>query len=292
MAKTASEPTLRDVYKVVSDLVSKVSSLEAIIINQNEIINLQAQDIKSLSIAVNEGNSQINAPTPAAVASSEPTPTPPPPPMATQRPVRQARVKAAAAFTTNAPKKGHTEATQKSVGKSRPSLSNQMKTPNVTRPNPVGTPTNKPTVTKASPPCVATQSMVQSASNSRSAEETQETGWQKVTKKMYNKRRIITGTAINDNDLKTVERLRYIQAWQFDPDTTSDNIVNYLNKIIKSDKYFVERRQTKSDWHAVFVIGFPESLYEKISSPTSWPTGVRVSHWNFRSRASVGSGSQ
>lgn len=184
MAKNASEPTIRDVYKVVSDLASKVSSLEAMIINQNDIIILQAQDIKTLSIALNEGKSQINAPTPAAVASSEPTPTPPAPPMATQRPVRQARVKAAAAFTTNAQRKGHTEATQKSVGKSRPSLSNQMKTPDVTRPNLVGTPTTKPIMTKVPPPCVATQSSVQSASNSRNDEETQETGWQKVTKKI------------------------------------------------------------------------------------------------------------
>ncbi|XP_073954845.1 uncharacterized protein [Choristoneura fumiferana] len=69
--------------------------------------------------------------------------------------------------------------------------------------------------------------------------------------------------------------------------------MKHLQKIEESNDYIIEKREIKTDKHAAFVIGFPESMYERLTSPTSWPPGIRFSDWFLaRPRARRGSHSQ
>lgn len=124
-----------------------------------------------------------------------------------------------------------------------------------------------------------------SAVNSRTDQvTTDENGWQLVGKKRpLTKRRVLTGSGKNDDELQTAERVMYMQAWSFKPETTVESVRNYINKIAVCDRYFVEKRDIKTDQHAAFVIGFPESLYDTLCTPNSWPQGVKLSDWFRRS---------
>lgn len=104
--------------------------------------------------------------------------------------------------------------------------------------------------------------------------------WKTVShKKRRPKARITVGTGTPDNEIQTVEQLKYIQAWAFKPETTEANIHTFLNKVAKSNDYFVEKRVIKSTRHASFIIGFPEGLYETFSDASVWPPRVRFVDW-------------
>lgn len=108
--------------------------------------------------------------------------------------------------------------------------------------------------------------------------------WQKPRqKKKKPKPEVMIGMGDKDNNLQSADRFTYIQAWNFQPDTTTDQILSFLNKVHKSNAYSVEKRELKTNRHAAFVIGFPESASERLKSPTSWPHGIRFSDW-FRVR--------
>ncbi|KAJ2938840.1 hypothetical protein O0L34_g18466 [Tuta absoluta] len=106
--------------------------------------------------------------------------------------------------------------------------------------------------------------------------------WQEVrrNKKRTKNTEVIVGTSNVACDLQSVEKLTYISAWSFKPDTTEDQLRNYLNTVESSSEYVVEKRTIKSNVHAAFIIGMPENLYPRLVSPTSWPQGVRIANWS------------
>lgn len=119
--------------------------------------------------------------------------------------------------------------------------------------------------------------------------------WKEVRRnkrKMKPQPSVIVGTGSVTADLHTVEKLKFIQAWSFKPDTTEEQLRSHLNKIAKSEEYVVEKREIKTDRHAAFIIGMPESLYKDMISPISWPQGVRIADWfRIRPRAQRGGNS-
>ncbi|KAJ2937981.1 hypothetical protein O0L34_g4912 [Tuta absoluta] len=108
---------------------------------------------------------------------------------------------------------------------------------------------------------------------------TSENDWQEVQRNKRKSKKVLVGTSNDTGELQSVEKLKFIQAWSFKPETTEDQLRNYLNNIEKCDDYVVEKRNIRTDRHAAFTIGMPESLYTRLISPTSWPQGVRVSDW-------------
>lgn len=116
--------------------------------------------------------------------------------------------------------------------------------------------------------------------------------WQEVRRAKRKSRSpiVVEGTGTDIDSFQTVAKLKFIQAWYFKPDTSEQQIRNYLNKIVKSEEYIVEKRVIKTDRHAAFVIGMPENLYPQLALPTSWPQGVRFADWfRVRPRAERGS---
>ncbi|KAJ2937448.1 hypothetical protein O0L34_g19356 [Tuta absoluta] len=109
-------------------------------------------------------------------------------------------------------------------------------------------------------------------------------GWQiQQTRKRKSKPKVMIGTSGDDGTIKSVERLMFLSAWSFKPDTTEERITAHINSVSKSSDYTVTKRKIKTDRHAAFIIGMPESVYSLINSPTSWPQGIRFSEW-FRVR--------
>lgn len=101
----------------------------------------------------------------------------------------------------------------------------------------------------------------------------------KGSKQTRTRKQIVVGTGKPDDTIQTVERFRYIQAWSFQPDTTTEVVYNFMNKLANCKDYTVEKRDIKTNRHASFVIGFPESLYTVLTDASKWPMGVRFVDW-------------
>ncbi|KAJ8718246.1 hypothetical protein PYW08_002483 [Mythimna loreyi] len=294
MAQKALETCVRDMQKMLSILAEKVTALECKIDDQSAIIVKQTGLINEL-ISASEGKPPNCASTSAQAHQ------------AVQRPLRQARLNKISNTATRPSKAaGQGTAVLKSSSASKAKLSNED-TPKSPEPNRVdvdiltnhGSPIDdlpslvinggeamKPKVT------AITAAGSNQVFDKRSGNTENEDQW-KIVNRRRKSRKVVTGTGKTDDELLTVERTRYIQAWSFRPETTEQSVLNYLNKIQQCEEYYVEKRDIKSDKHAVFVIGFPESLYERFSSPTAWHPRVKVSDWfRVRPRGERGSGNK
>lgn len=280
MAQKALEGVVRELHKVVSELATKISALESKIDEQSTIIVKQEESLKLLTLAI-EGTPKSAPPKLLDANDGQENPAIP---ATTQRPMRQARANSsakakigyAAAAKKSAATKPRTDGDVGDVGVTN----NLLKTSTVTAT--IANPTLPTKATLSSVDCQATNSAgtrtVDTGDNRRGNIASDEE-WQPARKARNFKRRVVTGSGQEDDELKTVEKLKYLQAWSFKPETTEQNVLTYLNKLQDCDKYIVEKRLIKTTRHAAFVIAFPESLNETINTPTAWPTGVKLSDW-------------
>lgn len=198
----------------------------------------------------------------------------------TQRPLRQARLKAAEKISNSKVSAG----IKNEVAK-RSSIANRS--PNTTEVSQSPIDKNSIECVRASEDgAMKTTSLLQTAENQpKSSQETdikrpEQGEWQQVAHKRTRKLRQLTvGVGKEDHELQTVEKIKYIQAWSFKPGTTVENVRNFLNKIVTSDDYIVEKRNILTKRHASFIIGILESLLQRVKSPTSWPLRVMISDW-------------
>lgn len=284
MAQKATETAIRELQKLIQVLTDKVTSLVSTVNDQNAVILKQSEAINQLRVQV-EGKQTLEASTSlhdgAASAQAQP---------ATQRLVRQARLTAAAKLMT---KSAAAAAKNLTGGKNRQSIGdNNTKRDEVRECLPTSIPA---TAAATGPVCRVTKIAPDTVRINQVTDNTDEDDsiWQKVGRKRQTKpRRVLTGSGKTDDVLQTVEQIKYIQVWSFKPETTEDNVKNHLIKLAKCDNYLVEKRVIKTDKHAAFVIGFPQSLYDVLSSPQSWPQGVKLSDWfRWTPRRAEGRGS-
>lgn len=297
MAQKALENAVRDLNRSVCELAIKVTELECKITEQNAIITVQTDTISKLKLAfagTSTSTSRIKevpkttttSPTTVQLQATQVTT------QALQRPVRQARLNAAQKVALSA------------AGKSRPSIDSPLLSqPDNTRldtksniASPSNTASNARTTsarpaqtgesmkttdctTKTTEICVATK---QTIATDGSDKIQHSADWTFVPYKRQTKTKVVTGERKDATELQTVERLKHIQAWSFSPETTEQNILSYLNKLLPCKDYTVVKRQLKTNKHSAFVIGFPESLYDRMCSPSSWPQNVKLSDWFLR----------
>ncbi|KAG7308889.1 hypothetical protein JYU34_006151 [Plutella xylostella] len=230
--------------KSINVLTNKVSALEMKIDEQNALISNQ-----SLSIKVLTGESTHITDTPKTAANL------------------------AAAATTQRPE---------DIAITTPKVTEDNRA--ATNSAPTIDPSARATPTTSAPKVGATKltSAIPPNENDKLKKTTAEEDgdWQKVlSKRRKNRRSVTVGTGNADSELKTVEQIKYIQAWSFLPETTTENVMKFLNRIKSSKDYYVEKRNIKTTRHASFVIGIPECLFECFNSPTVWPPRVRFSDW-------------
>lgn len=278
MTQKVLESAVRDLHKLINDLSDKVVRLETKVSDQNTLIANQTSAINSLKKQVEGSAAQAQASTqrPPTAASAPPPPPPPlTPPQAqttSQRPVRKARIVAAANISTS--QKRTTKKDKVTVISPKYDETKQRQLNG----NPSTTSTDKTTM-----PQIGALTL------------NNDSEWKEVRNKRRppKPRRILTGSGACNNELQIAERLKFIQAWSFRPETTVENVKNYINKIATSDKYIVEKREIRTDQHAAFVIGFPETMQDKLCAPESWPQGVKVCDWfRYSPRAERGTQAQ
>lgn len=274
----ALQAVVCELQKSLETLVNKVSELESRIGEQNNVITKQSQLISQLIPPLTD---VTTTPTtrksiPKAVAPVQ---------KALQRPIRQVRL------NTALPKSSEKTAAKKGYSAALASVPIAIATPKTAEPN---RPTDdcEPTevgATKDAGLGRATLGEVSLTPSNTKSTETQKDPkatdkndgeWQQVHSKRNKKcRAVFVGTGNRDNELQTVQRMKYIQAWQFKPETTESMVTNFLNRISKSDEYLVQKRDIGPSRHASFVIGMPELLFDAFESPSVWPQGVRFSDW-------------
>lgn len=304
MAQKLLESSVRELQKSITSLTDEVCSLKSKILEQNSIISQQVGVISTLGENISqlksdmegmshqqyealtkqrelinqlrtdlEGMSQVKN-TNQTSENAQP---------AMQRPIRQARLNAtakiiadkAAAATKNSAAKTKLTVDEPQI------LTQSQKMPTKTMPTPTNVTYSQMTSRSDGTSTKTASDMARSNRSTEISSVDPNVAWTTVEKKRVNLkvRRVITGSGKADDDLQTVERIKHIQAWSFRPETSEESVLNYLNRMHKCTEYTVEKRDIKSNRHASFVIGFPESLYELISSPDTWPPLVKVSDW-------------
>lgn len=269
MANKQLESIIRDLQKTILGLGKKIDSLEEKIEEQSKIISTLPTPNKQCEKCSSSAPDQVTA----AVTKQ--------PAAALQRSERAERRNRLTAL----------EKTSSATPRKSSATSDELETPtqdvnkipeNVNLPTKITTiPLNSGTKSPAkemkakSVPNAAKESQPRTIiqQNQRKSE------WEVVGPKRRKKQPVVVvGTGNSDHELRAVERIRYIQAWYFEPNTTTEKIELFLNKIVKAN-FTVERRKIRTDRHAAFMISMPCSVYEQVTTPDVWPPGVRFAEW-------------
>lgn len=280
MSSKSLETVLRELQKSMQILVNKVRDLETQIIKQNDVI-AKLSEYKTQSKITTTRKSLCGA---LETGSTGTTTT-------TERPKRQAAVNASAALSAGASKKRMVgkrpdepttgkKITESCVNETTTSTTSEASCSTMTKPPTVSS--TKGAATLLASNLVPNIIPMTYESNVQLIDESNDfNDWREVStkKRRRNQRKVVEGAGSENNELKTVEKLQFIQAWSFRPETTTENITNHLNMIHKSNDYTVKKRDIKTTRHAAFVIGIPESLFDTISQPSVWPAGVRFAEW-------------
>lgn len=274
---------VRELQESVTVLSDKISALERKIIEQNSLIEKQFKIINDQSCAPTRETS-VSKTTEESAQTAAP------------RPIRQASLKAKKlTAAANAAKKLPTTTARKSLAPPSvespvPIQQQKQRSPPATAAAATAIPISDAASKTAPSQAVADlQSPAEAdlppsftllTGTKKNRDDKEEEGWQKVvTKRRGQRRSIVVGNGNTDTELQTVERMRFIQAWSFKPDTTSEMVTRFLKKTKMSDEYYVEKREIKTNRHASFVIGMPESLFSDFQSPSVWPQGVKFTDW-------------
>lgn len=247
--------------RVVEELKITLSSLRALMCEQPTCAVGTSKTDSSRSVS-SESSTTVSAPVQAPARERKPVPAHEPAVQGTSTRARRAAVRASKTATILSTSKNKTDTSLNSGTATH--LSAVSVGPH--KPHPAN-PTNTDASTKS------------------------DNEWKEVsyTKRKPKRPSVVAGTGSIVEGLQTVEKLKFIQAWSFHPDTSEEQVRKHINNIEKSKDYLVEKRQIKTDRHASFIIGMPESLHSRLSSASSWPHGVRFADWfRFRPRGERG----
>lgn len=96
----------------------------------------------------------------------------------------------------------------------------------------------------------------------------------------YRKRKdnTITGTCKTGNSLSTTDKKSFLFVSRLSPNTTSDNLTEFLKSKIDSSQYVAEKLPCKYPKdYASFKVGIPSSCFKEIYNPEFWPENTFVS---------------
>lgn len=262
MANKSLENTVRELSKTLSTLVNRISALEVKINDQNTLIVSQSRLIEQLK---SESTFSSSTDTQVVLQQQKPAESAP-----LQRPARKARLKAAATIANGSCNK-RSERTNDTPKTSVMTMSHCVATKSATA--------NGETMTKINLANPAPGSNEFKCDENTTDSNGNEWKIAQSKNRIKKSRQVLVGSSKDTNQLQSIERLKYIQAWSFRPETTEEQVTAFLKKTKESNDYFVQKRILKTDRHASFIIGVPESIYNCFNSPTVWPQGVRYCDW-------------
>lgn len=167
----------------------------------------------------------------------------------------------------------------------------------------------KKVVAKKSVP-TTTLSETESATNPTASKQTQEIAprsleinkdnttkenegeWETQTRKRNrypNGGEVKKGSGKTELEIQGTEKNRYLHIWRLKIDTTQESVEKYVRKIYEDDtpiKVEKIKHKTQRDY-ASFIIGIPESKYDKLCEPENWAVNIEYCEWIwFRRSAS------
>lgn len=114
------------------------------------------------------------------------------------------------------------------------------------------------------------------------AEEWKIVGVSKKKKSDSNLNTIQKGGNSQISTLQAIEKKKFLHVWSLHPDTTEEAIFEHVTKICESKDVKVEKiiPKTLRDY-STFMIGVPESHFEKINKENSWPLNTQFNEWRW-----------
>lgn len=111
------------------------------------------------------------------------------------------------------------------------------------------------------------------------SEEWTVVGGQKKSRKSLLKP-VHTGGNVQIDSFQAIQKKKFLHVWSLHPDTTENSIAGHVKKICGSEDIKIEKviPKTKRDYSS-FMIGVPESMFEKLNSADSWPVNTRFNEW-------------
>lgn len=115
--------------------------------------------------------------------------------------------------------------------------------------------------------------------------EREEENWTTVNRKKtrYLNSQVKKGGNTNYIDIQGMEKKKYLHIWRLKKDTTVENLEKHIKNVIlrgheiqvKVDKII---HKTERDY-ASFIIGVPESQYDKLCQSENWPINIEFCEW-------------
>ncbi|KAJ2937311.1 hypothetical protein O0L34_g19487 [Tuta absoluta] len=101
---------------------------------------------------------------------------------------------------------------------------------------------------------------------------------------------ILQGRNKDTNVLQAIKKKKFLHLWSLHPDTKEDILLEYVQTNSGTKDVSVEKINPKTKrGYSSFLIGVPETCYEKISKTDMWPVNAKFSEWIwFRSSRKQG----
>lgn len=120
-------------------------------------------------------------------------------------------------------------------------------------------------------------------------EPEKEGNWTTVTRKKtrHSNSEIKKGGNTSTIDIQGTEKKRYLHVWRLQKETTVETLEKYVRNIYEEEipiKVEKIKHRTERDY-ASFIIGVPESKYDKICQPESWAVNIEFAEWVWFRRA-------
>ncbi|CAG4986268.1 unnamed protein product [Colias eurytheme] len=141
-------------------------------------------------------------------------------------------------------------------------------------------------------PCLSTvtdvtQGSIPDDESPRNEEHSKIDEWKTVQKKHKSNLKQLSNVRVGKNAeclaLKGMERKKYLHVWRLQPETTLEAVTTYVESICGSDAGIKTEKiihKSQRDY-ASFIIGLPESLYNKLNQPEIWPMNAQFSEWTW-----------
>lgn len=102
-------------------------------------------------------------------------------------------------------------------------------------------------------------------------------------KNYYTKRKYISKPVIgkNKSTIKTLEKKGHLHIYRLDSQTTTDELLQYLNKAAPDIPFQCELLK-KTDDRASFRVSFPFEFLDRAYEPDLWPAGAAIRRFVFR----------
>lgn len=163
---------------------------------------------------------------------------------------------------------------------STPSFANVVKEKQVVVKN---VPVQECVATKTAKPVLDSERTSRNVAVIEKEELEKEGHWTTVARKKnrYSNSEVKKGGNTSSTDIQGTEKKRFLHVWRLQKETTIESLEKHISKIydekvpVKIEKI---KHKTERDY-ASFIIGVPESKYEKLCLPESWAVNIEFAEW-------------